>query len=75
MADPAVSAETITKIFRLLKKAKDDGLSAVFVHRPDVAESETGETFPDLVVSNSTDAAVISALLGHYKACWEDNHE
>lgn len=71
--EAAINKLTVLAIFEMLEKAKDKGLSAVFVYKPNVSENDTGEDSPDLIVSNSTDAAVIAALLGHSGCCEDDD--
>lgn len=57
--------ETMLDIFRMFKKANEDGISMVIVFKPDAVRDNAGITLADVIASNSKDPKVIAALLGN----------
>jgi hypothetical protein len=49
----------------LIKEAEQNNLTCILIFRPDAREDDgTGPSIPDMILSTTSDPAVIEALLG-----------
>ena len=49
----------------LIKKASESLVMVVLVWKPEITASENGPNYPDVIMTNSTDPALVRALLGN----------
>jgi hypothetical protein len=56
-----------TDLIDIIKEAKDKGVAAVAVYKPDTQREQGEPEDPDLIVCTHEDPDVISALLGNYQ--------
>jgi hypothetical protein len=60
-----MDCDSYSELIDVIKAMKDAGVSGVIVFKPDCMDTDTKETYPDMILSSSSDASVISALLGN----------
>lgn len=49
----------------LIKKASESEVMVVLVWKPKITASENGPDYPDVIMSNAKDPAMVRALLGN----------